>query len=97
LAAVGLRVGSEHEDDCLVTIEVLGEGGGEGGREEEEEVERTFVKEAGGRVSKGAKPTRVRFGKIERNFKGDVNWRALEAAWKEILLMEKKEKKEKAT
>jgi hypothetical protein len=40
---------------------------------------------AGGRVSKGAKPTRVRFGKVERNFKGDVNWRALEVAWKEVL------------
>jgi acyl-CoA synthetase (AMP-forming)/AMP-acid ligase II len=88
LAAVGLRVGSEHEDDCLVTIEVLGEGGGE-----EEEVERTFVKEAGGRVSKGAKPTRVRFGKVERNFKGDVNWRALEVAWKEVLKREEEEKK----
>ena len=88
LAAVGLRVRSEHEDDCLVTIELLGEGG-------KEEVERTFVREAGGRVSKGAKPTRVRFGKVERNFKGDVNWRALEAAWKEVLKKEEEEEETK--
>jgi len=86
LAAVGLRVRSEHEDDCMVTIEMLGEGG-------REEVERTFVREAGGKVSKGAKPTRVRFGRIERNFKGDVNWRALEAAWREVLKREEEEGK----
>jgi hypothetical protein len=47
-----------------------------------EAIESTFLEAARKEVSKGAKPDRVRIGEIPRNFKGDITWRALEAAWK---------------
>ncbi len=89
LAAVGLRVSSEHDDDCLVTVELL-DGGGEGKRED---ILATFVPEAKAQVSKGAKPSRLRLGAVPRNFKGDVQWRELEAAWKKAIEEEEKETK----
>lgn len=79
VAAVGLRLTSEHEDDCLVTVELLDAAA----RARQGEVEASFVADAQKEVSKGAKPSRVRVAAIPRNFKGDVNWRSLEAAWKE--------------
>lgn len=78
VAAVGLRLASEHEDDCLVTVELLTETA----RAKGPELLASFVKEASAAVSKGAKPSRVRLAEIPRNFKGDVKWRALEAAWR---------------
>ena len=42
----------------------------------------SFLSEAKKHVSKGAKPDRLRLGSIPRNFKGDINWRELEADWK---------------
>jgi len=96
LAAVGLRVGSEHEDDCLVTIEIQSaEDHGEGNdgrgvsKDKRLEVEKNFVRDAKGCVSKGAQPSRMRWGAVPRNFKGDVNWRVLEADWKATLAQDK--------
>lgn len=81
VAAVGLRLTSEHDDDCLVTVELLDEAARAKGPEV---ASASFVTEAQAAVSlsKGAKPSRVRLAAIPRNFKGDVNWRALEAAWR---------------
>lgn len=81
VAAVGLRVTSEHDDDCLVTVELMESEA----QAKQKEIEASFVKEAKAHVSKGAKPSQVRFAAIPRNFKGDINWRALEAAWKDEL------------
>lgn len=79
VAAVGLRVTSEHEDECLVTIE-LKEAEAQAAKDK---IGSTFISEARKTVTKGAKPDRVRFADIPRNFKGDINWRGLEASWKE--------------
>ena len=68
IAVVGLKVETEHEDACCVTIEPL-----------KDEVTsklgdnpETFLKAAAQHVSKGAKPDYMRFGKIPRSFKGAV-------------------------
>lgn len=46
-------------------------------------IEPTLLADARKAVSKGAKPDRIRFGRIPRNFKGDINWRSLEVEWRE--------------
>lgn len=68
IAVVGLKIDTEHEDTCCVTIEPL-----------KEEVQSKlvdesdpFLKAAAQHVSKGAKPDYIRFGKIPRSFKGAV-------------------------
>lgn len=123
LAVVGLRLRSEHEDDCCVTIELVApstpqqaeaataaskEAVGRGGKESTHEEEATaaaaaeeeamrvsresyvalraalrerFLEEAKGGVSKGARPDRLRFGVVPRNFKGAVQTKDLAAAW----------------
>ncbi|MFC2047303.1 AMP-binding protein [Chloroflexota bacterium] len=67
LAVVGLRVESEHEDSCCVTIELNKEVA-----DMEPQLEVSFVEKAGKRVSKGARPDYIRFAKIPVNFKGVV-------------------------
>ena len=67
LAVVGLRLESEHEDSCCVTIEL--------GREAataELRLTNDFINEASRFVSKGARPDYLRFSTIPRNFKGAV-------------------------
>ena len=66
VAVVGLRLGSEHEDTCCVTVELLCEDA----QRKRPDIERTFLAEAPANVTKGAKPDRVRFAQIPRNFKG---------------------------
>jgi len=78
LAVVGLRVHSEHEDSCCVTIEARDEKA----RGKREEIHNTFKEEASKRVSKGAKPDYLRFGGIPRNFKGAILTRQLAAEFK---------------
>jgi len=67
LAVVGLRVESEHEDSCCVTIELNKEVA-----HMESQLEANFVEKAGKRVSKGARPDYIRFAKIPLSFKGTV-------------------------
>ena len=68
LAVTGLRIDSEHEDSCCVTLdtskvpEVV-----------REEISMTFLREASGQVSKGYRPDRLRFGPVPRNFKGALD------------------------
>ncbi len=67
LAVVGLRIGSEHEDSCCVTIELS--------REVvniEPQLKANFVETASRKVSKGARPDRVRFTQIPLSFKGAI-------------------------
>jgi acyl-CoA synthetase (AMP-forming)/AMP-acid ligase II len=66
VAVVGLRIHSEHEDSCCVTVELMSEEA----RAHRQEIERTFLPEARAAVSKGARPDYLRFAGIPRNFKG---------------------------
>ena len=67
LAVVGLRVTSEHEDSCCVTIELSKEVA-----DMEPQLEANFLDEARKRVSKGARPDFIRFAKIPLSFKGEI-------------------------
>lgn len=67
LAVVGLRLESEHEDSCCVTIELGQEASGI-----ESQLKAELLERARGVVSRGAKPDRVRFARIPRNFKGEI-------------------------
>lgn len=79
---VGLRVLSEHEDECCVAVEPLTEAA----RARSAELERALLVDARGQhgVSKGAKPDRVSVGglTVPRNFKGAVLHKELAAMWK---------------
>jgi acyl-CoA synthetase (AMP-forming)/AMP-acid ligase II len=68
LAVIGLKVESEHEDDCCVTIELKSPSA----TSRQAEIEATFLTAAGKVVSKGAKPDLLRFAKVPRNFKGAI-------------------------
>lgn len=81
LAVVGLRLESEHEDSCCVTIELKTSAAAKLGPE----LERTFIREARAAVSKGARPDRLRFGPVPRTFKGSVRVGELKKAWMEDL------------
>lgn len=67
VAVVGLRLGSEHEDSCCVTIELSKEA-----FRVESELKATFIERAEKKVPKGAVPNYVRFAKIPLNFKGAI-------------------------
>jgi len=76
VAVIGLRIDSEHEDSCCVTIELTG-----AAQTKEAEVLASFLKNAKKGVSKGAKPDRVRFAPLPRNFKGAVKLPDLKDEW----------------
>jgi acyl-CoA synthetase (AMP-forming)/AMP-acid ligase II len=67
LAVLGLRVESEHEDSCCVTIELSQEVA-----HMESQLKADFIEKASKRVSKGARPDYIRFAKIPLSFKGLV-------------------------
>jgi len=67
LAVVGLRLESEHDDSCCVTIELSKEA-----TNAESQLKADFIEKASTIVSKGTRPNYLRFGKIPRNFKGAV-------------------------
>merc|ERR1712238_262110 len=73
VAVIGLKVNSEHEDDCCVTIEMKARE--DGNKHDLSEVGEKFIRLTNDKkngVSKGAKPNMVRFGKIPTNFKGAI-------------------------
>ena len=82
VAVVGLRVASEHEDECCVTIELTG-----AALEQQAAIEKNFVSRAKkiGAVSKGAKPDHVRLAPLPRNFKGVVKVPDLKEEWQKLL------------
>lgn len=67
LAVVGLRVESEHEDSCCVTIELSEEAAGK-----QSQLEADFKNRAREIVPKGFRPDYVRLARIPTNFKGLV-------------------------
>ncbi len=78
VAIVGLRIDSEHEDSCCVTIEPKSAAA----EKKITEIEDTFQQTAKEEVSKGARPDYVRIGKIPRNFKGAILVNELAAEFK---------------
>lgn len=66
IAVVGMKIDSEHEDSCCVTIELKDNLA----LDKKEKIANSFIKEARRTVSKGAKPDYLRFGQILKNFKG---------------------------
>jgi acyl-CoA synthetase (AMP-forming)/AMP-acid ligase II len=67
LAVIGLRIKSEHDDSCCVTIEL-----NEEIAHREEELKATFIEKASRKVSKGSRPDYVRFARIPISFKGAI-------------------------
>lgn len=67
LAVVGLRLESEHEDSCCVTVELSQEA-----TDVEPQLKADFVRKASSIVSKGARPDYIRFGQIPLSFKGEI-------------------------
>ncbi|GAG68078.1 unnamed protein product, partial [marine sediment metagenome] len=67
LAVVGLRLGSEHEDSCCVTVELSKEVA-----DIEPQLRAQFMERAYKQVSKGARPDHVRFAQIPLSFKGEI-------------------------
>jgi len=67
LAVVGLRIESEHEDSCCVTIELSKEVANI-----EPQLKANFIETASRKVSKGARPDRIRFAQIPLSFKGEI-------------------------
>ena len=72
LAVVGLRLESEHEDSCCVTIEL-----GKDAADKKSRLRTDFIEKAARTVSKGARPDYLRFGRIPRSFKGEILYRQL--------------------
>jgi len=68
LAVVGIRLESEHEDSCCVTVELFNDPDGA----RRQQLEAHFLKDARKSVSKGAKPDYLRIVNIPRSFKGAI-------------------------
>ena len=77
VAVVGLKLDSEHEDACCVTVELLTAESAKC----RAAIQSTFLDLARAAVSKGAKPDKLRIGAIPRNFKGAVLVPQLLKAW----------------
>jgi long-chain acyl-CoA synthetase len=67
VAVVGLRLESEHEDTCCVTIDL-----GSADSDDLRARIRELLDSASAELSKAARPGRLRFGPVPRNFKGAI-------------------------
>ncbi|MEM7387761.1 MAG: hypothetical protein AAF514_22730, partial [Verrucomicrobiota bacterium] len=81
LAVVGLRLKSEHEDECCVTVDLQTEIA----TARQAEMEIHFLTDARKAVSKGSRPDHLRFDSIPKNFKGAIVVPELKATFKEAL------------
>ena len=68
IAVVGLRIHSEHEDECCVTVEL----NTPSAWQRRDLIREALLGDAARHVSKGARPDHLRFAAIPRNFKGAV-------------------------
>ena len=75
-----MRIESEHEDACCVTVELSG-----AATSQRAEIERDLLARAKTGVSKGAKPDHVRVAPLPRNFKGVVKLPDLKEEWAQLL------------
>ena len=82
LAIVGLKIESEHEDSCCVTIELQEEALGK-----REALTRDFLATAARKAPKGCRPDYVRFGEIPRSFKGAVLYPKLKEDFEKHLML----------
>ncbi len=80
LAIVGLRLKSEHEDSCCVTIELSREV-----KDIETQLKTSFIETSSRKVSKGARPDYIRFAPIPVNFKGAVLYPQLKQEYRDLL------------
>jgi len=80
LAVVGLRVESEHEDSCCVTIELSREVA-----DMKPQLGASFLEKARNRVAKYARPDYIRFARIPVSFKGAVLFPELKQDFKKSL------------
>lgn len=67
LAVVGLRIKSEHDDSCCVTLELKADVA-----HLEPALREFLLGKGAGKVSKGSRPDYVRFAEIPRSFKGEI-------------------------
>ena len=81
LAVVGIRLESEHEDSCCVTIELSKEAP----YAAEAELRANFLTKAAAGVSRGARPEHLRFGIIPRSFKGAILYPQLKQDYADFL------------
>ena len=81
VAVVGLKVESEHEDACCVTVELKDKKASA----LKDLIGKSFIGEARKTVSKGARPDYLRFAEIPRNFKGAVLVPELKTAFEGFL------------
>ena len=79
-----MRIESEHEDSCCVTVELTG-----GAAARRAEVEEKFLSLAKKGVSKGAKPDHVRVADLPRNFKGAIQVPDLKEEWGKLITVKK--------
>jgi hypothetical protein len=78
LAVCGLKVNSEHEDDCCVMIELIDSNA----QNAKQDIVDNFVKEAKCCVSKGARPDYVLFDQVPLVAnKGTVDITKLRSSW----------------
>jgi hypothetical protein len=80
ISVVGLRLRSEHEDDCWATVELKSEAGVGCGEAAVSAALLGAVRAKGSGVGKGCWPDFVRFGTIPVNFKGAIKVPELTAA-----------------
>jgi len=80
LAVVGLRLESEHDDSCCVTIEL-----DESARGVQKVLESHFIEVASKKVSKGARPHYLRFARIPMSFKGAILYPEMQKEFLEFL------------
>lgn len=85
VAVAGIRVVSEHEDSCCVTVELKSDLA----LKCADEIRSTFIVEARKSVSKGAKPDLLRFGEVFRTFKGTIRLQEIKKAWMDDLNSQK--------
>ena len=92
VAVVGLKLNSEHEDDCMVTVEFAND---KIKQKYKAILAEKFISDACDKnsgISKGSKPSFIRFGTIPRNFKGAILVKDLKYNWEEELKNRKKQK-----
>ncbi len=85
LAVVGLRIESEHEDDCCVTIELSKEAASV-----QPQLKASFIQRASQKVSKGARPDHIRFAQVPLSFKGTILYPQLKQEFEQSLLQRKR-------
>ena len=78
MAVVGLNITSEHEDDCCATIELKTQAG----EALKARLASSFLQDVkASTVSKAARPDKLMFGNIPKNFKGAILVKDMKVDW----------------